>query len=786
MPEQPQDAGAPVIEAEGGSVKVQGVEVDAADSIPTGIPLPDGSTFMVVQPGELVHDPEIDPGREPEEYAADHPKMKEMVASMKAFAAGNKLGIGNDTPVLCRRNDAGQLLIVAGRRRHAAAGYAGTKLAIVVRAMTTKQARVSATVENGQREGASVLGEARQYRDLREKDGMKVEEIAAAVGKQQAYVSKRLALLTLPDWVQAMLRTGELTEGTAYEGMARYVKVPEPAASEMWAVLHRRWDEIKSQGATAERIRNTLGQIARNLSRSMDPATSYPGEDAPLFDLAAHDAACTCKRPKIRLHDTIKEHARCYNVHVWDELQGTARAERRKGLQNGNGNGNGHVHDEDNAPQQPIPAPVKARPTVTPAAYTVPAWSDVTATYGPKADEYKLSDDRLPAELHSANPVKVLDVSHLSADVVQWVQAPYGGRFRLICTDAPALDRAVKGGAKILRERTERMRQQEQAAFREAAAAVDYRSAEVMAALIFNYGEAPRTFATDTGSLLGIDLAGKNLDEYAKLPKKDLTLLLQAIAVRAQKGETYLRDTVPERVREQVQAECAEDFRALLASVPVPEMTKAGILLDRAARVDAGRQGAEALIQWYDDTEPVARADELSEYARAWAEMVNDFRTEANGLAADAQAFGIELDAIANPHGDGSLADLIAAAAVTLQHPTLALIAAEAERQGEQPVDGGEGASAPAPEGGQGEQPVDGGEGASAPAPEAEQGEQPVDSGEGASAPAPRPRRASSRWTAGRALRRPPRAAPAAATRSAGGRSEEGNAQDERGCRRRA
>jgi hypothetical protein len=117
--------------------------------------------------------------------------------------------------------------------------------------------------------------------------------------------------------------------------------------------------------------------------------------------------------------------------------------------------------------------------------------------------------------------------------------------------------------------------------------------------------------------------------------------------------------------------------------------------------------------------------------------MVNDFRTEANGLAADAEAFGIELDAIANPHGDGSLADLIAAAAVTLQHPTLALIAAEAERQGEQPEDGGEGASAPAPEAEQGEQPVDSGEGASAPAPEAGEGERPADGGEGAPAPAP-------------------------------------------------
>jgi len=734
-PEQPGTL-ASAIEAEGGNVTVQGVEVDAAGSIPTGIPLPDGSVFMVVEPGQLVHDPDVDPGREPEDYDPKNKRIQELAASMKAFAARNPLGIGNDSSLVCRRAESGQLLIVEGRRRHAAAGVAGTKLAIVVRKMTTKEARIAANVENEQRETASVLCVARQFRDLREKDGLKVEEIAAAVGKEQPYVSKRLALLTLPAWVQAKLSSGELTVGTAYEGMARFVRVPEPAATKMWEALRVRWDELEGRGITAERISNMLGDIARHNSRPLDPATSYPGEEVPMFDLAAHDAVCTCKRPKIRLLASAKEHARCYDVAKWNDLQQDAKAERRKALQTSKTNGNGETEPQP----QPLPAPVQPRTVGTPAAYTAPTWSDVTATFGGRAADWILADERALGDLHNATPVKLLDVNQLSPDVVQWVLSPYnGGNFRLICTDAAAIDRAVKGGGKLLRERAERVRQQDEAAFREAASALDYRSADVMAALAFNYGEPARGFVTETGKKLGLEVAGLNVDEFAKLQKKELALLLQGMAYRVQRGDFYSSDTSTERARGEVMAEATDDLRALIAAVPVPELTPAGRLLTLAARVEAGRQGAAGLVKWHDETEPAARADELGENARTWAEIVALFRREAAALAAEAEASGLDVDAIGNPEGPGSLADLIAGAAELLTHPVLALVEAEAARQAE--ASGSEQAREA------GEQPVDGsGEGASAPAPAA--GEQLVDAGdfgddvggaEAPNAPAPTP-----------------------------------------------
>ncbi|HEX2206641.1 MAG TPA: ParB/RepB/Spo0J family partition protein, partial [Longimicrobium sp.] len=471
-------------------------------------------------------------------------------------------------PVVARRGEDGETLLVAGRRRDAGAGYAGTKLAVIVRNISLRDARIAATVENGQREGPSVLGEARQFRDLREKDGMKVEDIAASTGKQQAYVSKRLALLNLPDWAQAMLRSGELTEGTAYDGMARYARVPEPAASEMWATLHRRWPELKREGLTADRIRNALGQIARNLSRSMDPTVSYAGETAPLFEQAAHDAACECKRPTIRLHDTIKPHARCYNVKVWDGLQETARAERRKALQ---GNGNGHGKANGEAPAADGSTQPSTIPTAAPKAqaepepiprYAVPTWEEAETAFGPKAREHVLTDDHTAAEIKTAPPSRILDVSQLSADVVRIVQSPRPGLFRVVCSDAEALKGSTTGGERAVRERADRLREQDRAAFREAAGAVELRSPEVLAALVQSYGSTPANFYWNTAELLGLgDFRGKDTAELVKVPKRDLTLILQAIALRVMKDDRSWRyDDRTDTARQQLAAECAEDF----------------------------------------------------------------------------------------------------------------------------------------------------------------------------------------------------------------------------------
>jgi ParB/RepB/Spo0J family partition protein len=770
-------AGAPKVETDGDKVIVAGVDVSEAGAIPTGIPLNDGegSVFLVVEPGMLMQDPEVDPGRDPEDYAADNEDMQELVASMRAHAAAHPLAVGNHTNIILRRGPNGELWVVAGRRRHAGAGYAGTKLAAILRPnMTTAQATVTAITENGQRTGASALGEARQFAELRDRHGMKVAAIVEATGKQQAYVSRRLALLSLPAWAQAMLRTGKLTEGTAYEGMAKFAAVPEPAHSEMWATLARRWPQMEKEpgGITAARLRHNLGEIARNLSRSLDPSTYYRGETPPVFDLAAHDAACACGRPKLGISDNgIQPHARCYDVAVWDGLQKDAKAARTKALQTRTRGGKADAQPNEaegtaseaettgeaervtgeaespassstptSATTEKKPAP---RPRVPPR-YTCPAWDEVEEAFGGStaARETVLTLDHTADEIKSAAPSVVLDVSALPVDAVQIVQGPQPGLFRVICTDVDALKAALAAGAKAVEVRTEQIRQQDRAAFREAAGKVELRSPEVLAALVLGFGNAPSGFGAVTADRLGLgDFKNAKPAKVAELPKKDLSLWLQGVAYRWMKQDTGYTsyDPTPEQARAQIAAEAAEDFRAMLAAVPGPELTNAGRLQVRAGTIVALMDGVRELVSHHDDTQDAgAFSDELGEYAPTWAEGVEAFRAECNALASEGVAYEIDLDAIGNPHGEGSLADLIGEAAALLQHPVFARIAAEAAKQARHAEqEDGEGAHASAPEAEPVAEAQEDGEGAQAPAPEAEPVAEAQEDGEGAQVPAP-------------------------------------------------
>jgi hypothetical protein len=203
-------------------------------------------------------------------------------------------------------------------------------------------------------------------------------------------------------------------------------------------------------------------------------------------------------------------------------------------------------------------------------------------------------------------------------------------------------------------------------------------------------------------------------------------LLLQGMVYRLQKGETEYRDVSRAREAEaQLAAEWLDDFAALLATLPTPELSPAGAIQDRAVTANELMEEVTDYVMRPED-EAGAMADEVAEYATEWAATVAQLRDECNAIQADADAHGLDLDAIENPAGDGSVADLIREAAPLLQHPTVRLIVAEAEKQAAHLADAepeaqehGEGAQAPAPEAEPVAEAQEDGEGAQAPAPEA-------------------------------------------------------------------
>ena len=110
----------------------------------------------------------------------------------------------------------GEYQIVAGERRWRAAQRAGLgALPAVVRELSDRETLELALIENLQREDLNALEEASAFASLIGLSGGTQDEVAQAVGKSRSHVANTLRLLQLPEEIQALVRSGELSAGHA-------------------------------------------------------------------------------------------------------------------------------------------------------------------------------------------------------------------------------------------------------------------------------------------------------------------------------------------------------------------------------------------------------------------------------------------------------------------------------------------------------------------------------------------------------------------------------------------
>lgn len=114
------------------------------------------------------------------------------------------------------RGDQEAYEIVAGERRWRAAQRANLhEVPVVVRALSDQEAVEIAIIENVQREDLNPVEEAEGYRLLMEGHGYTQEDLSKVIGKSRSHLANTLRLLRLPDSVQQLLRSGELSAGHA-------------------------------------------------------------------------------------------------------------------------------------------------------------------------------------------------------------------------------------------------------------------------------------------------------------------------------------------------------------------------------------------------------------------------------------------------------------------------------------------------------------------------------------------------------------------------------------------
>jgi len=121
-------------------------------------------------------------------------------------------------PILVRRDPTGavEFEIIAGERRWRAAQMAQLhEVPVIIKELSDVDSLEIAIIENIQREDLSAIEEAEGYRRLADEFEYTQDVLAKQLGKSRSHVTNIMRLLSLPQSVQQMIRTGDLSAGAA-------------------------------------------------------------------------------------------------------------------------------------------------------------------------------------------------------------------------------------------------------------------------------------------------------------------------------------------------------------------------------------------------------------------------------------------------------------------------------------------------------------------------------------------------------------------------------------------
>ena len=138
----------------------------------------------------------------------DEETLKEMSNSMKLY--------GVLQPLLVTKLPNGRYQIVAGERRYRAAMKANLKtVPAIIKDLPVEEIKAISLIENIQREDLNAIEAAEGIKELMTNHGLTQEAVADRIGKSRPYVTNLLRLLTLPEEVLEMVKSGKISSGHA-------------------------------------------------------------------------------------------------------------------------------------------------------------------------------------------------------------------------------------------------------------------------------------------------------------------------------------------------------------------------------------------------------------------------------------------------------------------------------------------------------------------------------------------------------------------------------------------
>lgn len=168
--------------------------------------IPEESEGVIDQNSNLISIHKIKSDEKQPRKSFDSEKIAELAESIKTH--------GIIQPLILRKYNDEQYIIVAGERRWRAAKMAGLKeLPAVIMELSDKDILEISLIENIQRQDLNPIEEALAYKKLLDEFKITQEELSRRIGKSRVAITNTIRLTNLDERVQQYIIEGIITEG---------------------------------------------------------------------------------------------------------------------------------------------------------------------------------------------------------------------------------------------------------------------------------------------------------------------------------------------------------------------------------------------------------------------------------------------------------------------------------------------------------------------------------------------------------------------------------------------
>ena len=169
--------------------------------------------------------------------------------------------------------------IVAGERRFRASKIAGLdEIPAIIKTITDENAMEIALIENVQRENLNPIEEANAYKNIMQKCGYELADVVRLIGKSESYIRNSIRLTELPESVQQMVKSGDISSSHARalvvaenpEKLAKQIKNKNLSVEQTGALVRKSKRSAKHRTYTSNTIdTNTLKSMERGISTAI-------------------------------------------------------------------------------------------------------------------------------------------------------------------------------------------------------------------------------------------------------------------------------------------------------------------------------------------------------------------------------------------------------------------------------------------------------------------------------------------------------------------------------------